>query len=235
MAILRSPSALAPTVPVTTGAAGTSASAAISGSAPLQTLSLTIPRGSPGMGSAVVVSSVNFTAATGSRYVTTATLTITDPTTAALGDNYEVIIAAGTATIGGVAYAPSRLEIVRYFNGTSWLTLNALVSGTLTSGNYLTSSPSIFIQDVASVALAGNNLALPPNVNVIKLTGTGSLSTITGGIVGASYTVQNKTGSALTITNGASTLVCRGGANITLGVDQVCLLVCETSTKASIL
>jgi hypothetical protein len=134
-----------------------------------------------------------------------------------------------------VAFAPSRIEIIRYFNGTSWQTQNATITGSLTIGGYVTSQPSLFVQDVVSVALVSNALALPSNANVIQLTGTSPFSTITGGIVGASYTIQNKTGAALTITHGASTLVCRGAANITLGVDQIAQLTCETATKASVL
>ena len=220
---------------ITTGAAGTNASATITGTAPSQTLALTIPRGSPGTGSMPVVSSANFTAATGTRYITTTTLTITDPTTATLGDNYEVLVGAGTCTIGGIAYAPSRIEIIRYYNGASWQTQNATITGSLTIGGYVTSQPSLFVQDVVSVALVSNALALPSNANVIQLTGTGPFTTITGGTIGATYRVQNKTAGSLTITHGASTLVCRGGASITLGVDQIAMLTCETATKASVL
>jgi hypothetical protein len=192
-------------------------------------------KGDPGTGATAVIRSSNFTAATGVRYITTQTLTITDPGTATLGDNYEVMIGAGTCTIGGVAFAPSRIEVIRYFNGTNWQTLNATITGSLTSGNYVTSGSSLFVQDVVSVALVSNALALPSNANVIYLTGTGPLSTITGGTIGATYRVQNKTAGSLTITHGASTLVCRGGANITLGVDQIAQLLCETTTKASVL
>ncbi len=78
-------------------------------------------KGDPGTGATAVIRSSNFTAATGVRYMTTATLTITDPGTATLGDNYEVMVASGTCTIGGVAFAPSRIEVIRYFNGTSWV------------------------------------------------------------------------------------------------------------------
>ncbi len=79
-------------------------------------------KGDPGTGATAVIRSANFTAATGVRYITTATLTITDPSSAVAGDNYEVMIGAGTCTIGGVAFAPSRIEVIRYFNGTSWVT-----------------------------------------------------------------------------------------------------------------
>jgi len=127
---------------VTTGAAGTSASATITGTAPTQTLALTIPRGSPGSGAAAVISSSSFTAATGTRYVTTATLTVSDPASATTGDNFEVLIGGGTATIGGVAYAPSRLEIVRYYNGSAWVTSPSVHSDNLTLNGTANTAPN---------------------------------------------------------------------------------------------
>ena len=127
---------------VSTGAAGTSASAAITGTAPTQTLALTIPRGSPGTGATAIVSTANFTAATGTRYVTTTTLTVSDPASASTGDNYQVIICAGTCTIGGAAYAPSRIEIVRYYNGSAWVTSPSVHSDNLTLNGTANTAPS---------------------------------------------------------------------------------------------
>jgi len=127
---------------VSTGAAGSSASASITGTAPTQTLALTIPRGSPGTGATAVVSSANFTASTGTCYVTTATLTVSDPASASTGDNYQVIIGAGTCTIGGVAYAPSRIEVVRYYNGSAWVTSPSVYSDNLTLNGTANTAPS---------------------------------------------------------------------------------------------
>jgi hypothetical protein len=89
-------------------------------------------KGDPGTGATAVISSANFTASTGVRYITTQTLTITDPTGTAVGQNYEVMVGAGTATIGGIAYAPSRIEIIRYFNGLTWTTTPSVFSDNLT-------------------------------------------------------------------------------------------------------
>ena len=195
----------------------------------------TFTQGSAGTGSTVSVQSSNFTAAVGLRYVTTATLTITDPTGSSAGQTYEVIVGGGTCTLGGVAYPASRMELVRYYSGTSWSTLSPVLSGNLRTGSISTLSPSLTVQDMTTVALVANSLALPTDANTVQLTGTSPFSTITQGTVGAIYLVQNKTGSSLTVTHGASTLVCRGAANITLGIDQTCLLLCESATKASIL
>jgi hypothetical protein len=76
------------------------------------------------------VQSSNFTAAVGLRYVTTATLTITDPTGSSAGQSYEVIVGGGTTTLGGVAYTASGVELVRYYNGSAWTTLSTVLPGT---------------------------------------------------------------------------------------------------------
>jgi hypothetical protein len=77
-------------------------------------------KGDPGTGTTTAYRTSNFTASTGLRYLTAGTITITDPSSAVAGDNYEVMVGAGTCTIGGVAFAPSRIEVIRYFNGTNW-------------------------------------------------------------------------------------------------------------------
>jgi hypothetical protein len=88
------------------------------------------------------VASTNFTAVIGARYVTTQTLTITDPTGTAAGQSYEVLIGAGTCTIGGVSFAPSRVEIVRYYNGTAWATLTPTLSQDLTLNGTANTAPN---------------------------------------------------------------------------------------------
>lgn len=74
----------------------------------------------------------NFTAAAFGRYQTVGAVTVTDPVSATSGDSYMVRIASGTATIGGVAYAPSRFDIIRFYNGSSWATSPAVLTGGLT-------------------------------------------------------------------------------------------------------
>jgi hypothetical protein len=78
------------------------------------------------------VASTSFTAVIGARYVTTATLTVTDPAGTAVGQSYEVLIGNGNCTIGGVVYAPSRIEIIRYYNGSAWTTLAPILTQNLT-------------------------------------------------------------------------------------------------------
>jgi hypothetical protein len=85
-----------------------------------------------GKAPATAIASSNFTAVIGTRYITTATLTVTDPTGTAVGQSYEVLIGNGNCTIGGVVYAPSRIEIIRYYNGSAWTTLAPILTQNLT-------------------------------------------------------------------------------------------------------
>ena len=74
----------------------------------------------------------DFTAVAFGRYQTAGTVVVTDPVSATLNDSYMVRVASGTATIGGVAYSPSRFDVIRYYNGVSWATQTAVVTGGLT-------------------------------------------------------------------------------------------------------
>jgi hypothetical protein len=82
------------------------------------------------------VRSTSFTAVPFARYTTTGTVTVTDPSSPSTGDFYHTTVLSGTATIGGVAHGPSRLPIIRIYNGSSWVTLpvtvatNATLNGT---------------------------------------------------------------------------------------------------------
>lgn len=88
------------------------------------------PAAHPGLFSgALQVKSANFTAASFGRYEIIAALTVSDPATATAGDCYMVRIASGSATIGGISYLPSRFDVVRYYNGSSWTTQPAVITG----------------------------------------------------------------------------------------------------------
>jgi hypothetical protein len=65
----------------------------------------------------------SFTAQTYRHYATAGTVTVTDPASPSEGHYYLVLVQSGTATIGGVAFGPSRFPIYRYYNGSSWVTL----------------------------------------------------------------------------------------------------------------
>jgi hypothetical protein len=70
----------------------------------------------------------SFTAERFGCYITTGTVTVTDPSFGDNGDHYFVLVGSGTATIGGVAFGPSRFPIYRYYNGSNWATLPASVA-----------------------------------------------------------------------------------------------------------
>jgi hypothetical protein len=72
--------------------------------------------------------SANFTAEAFGHYCTTGTVTVTDPASPNAGHYYFVLVQSGTATIGGVAFGPSRFPIYRYYNGSSWVTLPVSVA-----------------------------------------------------------------------------------------------------------
>ncbi len=64
--------------------------------------------------------SANFTAVAGESYVTTATLTVTDPASPTNGQSYSVRVSAGTSTVGGTAYAVAKSVITRSYNAGAW-------------------------------------------------------------------------------------------------------------------
>ena len=73
-----------------------------------------------------------FTAVAYARYAASGTFAVADPASAALNDLYEVFVLSGSVTVGGVAYAPSRMSVVRRCSnatGPVWETLSATVSG----------------------------------------------------------------------------------------------------------
>ena len=110
-----------------------------------------------------VIQTTDFTAAVNGRYTVFGTATVTDPTGTVAGQIYSVICASGSATMGGVAYLPSRVEIVRAYNGTAWTTLTPQFSDSLTlsgtnntaANQTLTGAGSILTQGLADVRYGG--------------------------------------------------------------------------------
>ncbi|MEI6493198.1 MAG: hypothetical protein WCO94_11670, partial [Verrucomicrobiota bacterium] len=78
----------------------------------------------------------NFTAAINGCYTINGNVTITDPSGTS-GQIYSVLVGAGSASIGGATYLPSRMEIVRYYSG-NWTTLSPQLSDPLALGSNLT-------------------------------------------------------------------------------------------------
>jgi len=87
--------------------------------------------GSAGSGSTLNFTSSSVTASVGSRYLTTGTISISDPTSPSptAGQAYEVIIGSGTVSLGSVVYSKTGIELLRYYNGTSWSTIQPILQG----------------------------------------------------------------------------------------------------------
>jgi hypothetical protein len=89
------------------------------------------------------IKTTNFTAEINGRYTTNGTgIVVTDATGTGAGQVYSVLCGSGTVVIGGVTYSPSRMEIVRYYNGSTWVTLaptisdNLILNGTHNTAQY---------------------------------------------------------------------------------------------------
>lgn len=81
-----------------------------------------------GLQKASLVVSINTTAENDNCYVSTATLTYTDPT-GVIGKGFKVYVLIGTSTIGGTAYAAGSV-VYRYYNGSTF------VNKVISSGAY---------------------------------------------------------------------------------------------------
>ena len=182
----------------------------------------------------------NFTAVAYGRYHTSGTgITITDPGTAVAGDIYDVVVASGSAVIGGLTYEASRFPVEREYNGTYWVTLAPVSSDAVTVKNNLSADsfvsgvPGLSVMDTSRVTIAANVVALPLR-NDIEIAGTGPINSFTGGIKGAIYVLTNKTGATLVITHGASTIVCPAMLNMSVENNESVQVRCDGPTLYSV-
>ena len=186
---------------VSTGTAGTSASATITGTSPTQTLNLTIPAGAAGSGT-YTKQSANFTAAVGVIYVTTGSITVSDPASPASGDSYTVYVGGGTATIGGTAYAVSKLPVVRYYSGSAWSTLASVSTDNLTLNGTNNTAPSQTASSSSSLLTRSLSESVMPwskPFDLKAMTLANSANASTGSIPDAQsdYSLTLTTGSAV--------------------------------------
>jgi hypothetical protein len=89
--------------------------------------------------------STSLTAANKTFYVNIANATYTDPT-GVNGEGFEVVVEAGTATIGGVGYSVRGTRIVRVFNSSAWTSYvyhPERESFAVLSSNFTTTSDSL--------------------------------------------------------------------------------------------
>lgn len=96
----------------------------------------------------------DFTAAAFGRYQSVGTVVVTDPANPATNDSYMVRIASGTATLGGVAYSPSRFDVIRYYSGSAWATQTAVVTGEITVNGTTSTATGRGVLGAASSAAA---------------------------------------------------------------------------------
>ena len=95
-----------------------------------------------GAASVRLIKTADFTADINGRYTVSGTATVTDPAGTTAGQIYSVVIGSGTATIGGVAYAPSRVEVIREYSGSAWSTLAPTLADNLTLNGTANTAPN---------------------------------------------------------------------------------------------
>jgi hypothetical protein len=159
--------------------------------------------------------SSNFTAANGASYVSTATLTVTDPSPAE-GQGFSVLVRNGTATIGGTAFATAGTVIRRVFHSGAWQNYIYLNSAQLST--LATTTPGTGVATFLATPTSANLAAA-----VTDKTGSNSLvfgtsptittPTISRASTGLVYTAQDNNGASSTFTtdaNGRSFLAING-------------------------
>jgi hypothetical protein len=147
---------------VSTGAAGSNADATITGTAPNQTLNLTIPVGATGatgptgpQGPTIAdanapatnnilwqIRTTAFTAASGGRYVASGTFTVTNPASGNDGELFQVVVASGTVTVNSVAYGASRWPVTVARISGAWTTLPNTLTENLTLNGTNNTAPN---------------------------------------------------------------------------------------------
>lgn len=106
-------------------------------------------------------------------------------------------------------------------------------SGTLVGTSFSTVQPSTFIYDARDEELVDGTLTLSVSGNVLQVTSGSTLSAVSDGYAGAVFYVVNKTVSDITVTNNSKIFV-RAGANLLLGPNQSCQMICLSSDAVSV-
>lgn len=121
------------------------------------------------------IKTTGFTAVVGGRYMLNnagAVVSIVDPTGTS-GQSYSVIVGTGTFQFNGTGttYSPSRFQIMRYHNGTSWTTISNQMTDTLTVGSG-TWSGSTF----TGAQSFSSSISVTGSVTATSFTSTGALA-----------------------------------------------------------
>jgi hypothetical protein len=83
-----------------------------------------------------------FTAVSGGRYVASGTFTVTNPASGNDGEMFQVVVASGTVTVNGVAYAASRWPVTVARVSGSWTTLANSLTENLTLNGTNSTAPN---------------------------------------------------------------------------------------------
>lgn len=138
------------------------------------------------LGPALTLGTVNvsggFTATNGYGYTMTGSGTVTDPT-GAEGEGYQILLLAGTATVGGVGYSQPGTVIVRYYRGAAWYT-------------YVT--PALSAANTFSGITTVSNSTAATSTTAAALVVTGGVGVGGGGFFGSTVTVNVAGGSTAT-------------------------------------
>jgi hypothetical protein len=107
-------------------------------------------------------------------------------------------------------------------------------AGTVVATTFATTQPTTFIYDSREVSLSASTLFLGVSGNHLSLTsGSTTVSAVSGGYAGAVYYVTNKSAVDVTVQNNSKIFV-RAGANLLLGTNQSCQMVCLSSDAVSV-
>jgi hypothetical protein len=211
---------------VSTGAAGSNADATITGTAPNQTLNLTIPVGATGatgptgpQGPTIAdanapatnnilwqIRTTAFTAASGGRYVASGTFTVTNPASGNDGELFQVVVASGTVTVNSVAYGASRWPVTVARISGAWTTLPNTLTENLTLNGTNNTAPnqtaasgsSIMTRDLSDARTISRRMRLTGGVFPV---GAGWLTTNSG--TGAA--IQNSAALGARVNGGTGT------------------------------
>jgi len=107
-------------------------------------------------------------------------------------------------------------------------------AGTVTATTFATTQPTTFIYDSRDETVNDGTLFLGVSGNQLNLTsGSTTVSAVSGGYTGAVYYVTNKNAVDVTVENNSKIFV-RAGANLLLGTNQSCQMVCLSSDAVSV-
>jgi len=151
--------------------------------------------------------STSLTAANKTFYVNIASATYTDPT-GADGEFFEVVVEAGTATVGGVGYSVRGTRIVRVFNSSVWTSYVYSPGGRMSkilSGDFSTTSDTFTDVTALEMTLEANknySFRFTGRAGCDNSNGSRFGFTLPAGAIMTGYTTARTTGPSAIINQG---------------------------------